>query len=216
MTRSDARTLMAGWLDDPNQTYFTPALMNVWLNLAQRTVQLKLIQAGENYYEKPVETTLEDGQADYALPSDCVGIHRIEIVLSGTGVTEERQKLEEITNGQMDMVSIEKGIPGNYLLKKDRITLFSTPDASCDGKILRLYYAPRVEDLTGDADTLDVPEQYAEYTAALATLNGFVKDDRAPENLMLVISRNEKLLEKTASNRTIDRPRQIVETGWDD
>lgn len=216
MTRIEARTIVWGWLDDPQGAYFTEALVNTWLNLAQREVQKRLLQAGQNWYMKPVQTTTVASQADYVLPSDFLVEHRIEIVISGTGVNENRQPLEAITLNQQDQVSIGLGVPTNYYIKKDRVTLSPTPQQAYT---MRLYYSPRVSDLTQDTDTFDVPEQFVEYVPIVAALNGFIKDDRAPDNLLIKKKEYEDLLKQSAVGRTQDSSRRVVsrntfDRGW--
>lgn len=209
MTRGEIRALMSSWLDDVNQTYFTPAQQNVWINLAQRQVQQMLLQAGENFYMRPVETILVTDQADYVLPADFMVEHRIEIIISGTGPNENRQPLLPITTNQQDLVSIATGVPSNYYIKKDRITISPTPQQSY---VMRLYYSPRVTDLVNDADTPDVPEQFMEFVAILAALDGFIKDDRSSENLMAKKLPYEMLLKQMAEDRLQDQPRSVVMT----
>lgn len=207
MTRSDLRTLVLSWLDDTQGAYFTAAQVNVWLNMAQREVQKLLLQAGENYYMKPVETTTVSSQSDYVLPSDFMVEHRLEIVISGSGPTENRQALTPITTNQQDLISIALGNPTNYYIKKDRVTLSPTPQQSYT---LRLYYSPRVTDMASDSDSPDVPEQYMEYVAILAAYDGFIKDDRAPNNLVAKKEKYEQLLKQMAEDRTQDLSRQVV------
>ncbi len=209
MTRAEIRTLVLGWLDDPNGTYFTASLINTWINLSQRKVQIKLLQAGENYYMKPVETLTVASQSDYVLPADFFVCHRVEYVASGTGVNEQRQGLAEITTNQQELISVNLGTPSNYYIKKDRITISPTPDTS--NKVLRLYYSPLVQDLSNDADEPDVPEQFHELVAVYAAYNGFIKDDRAPDNLVLLKQDLEKQLTEIAEDRTQDVGRQVVQ-----
>lgn len=209
MTRSEIKTLVLSWLDDPASGYFTDANLNVWCNLATRQVQMLLLQAGQNFYEKAVETNFVIGQADYALPSDFIVEHRLEIVKSGTGVNEDRQALDMITPMQQDFIPISSGTPQAYQIKKDRFTVSPTPDATL---LMRLYYSPRVTDLASDSDTPDVPEQYMEYVAILTAYNGFIKDDRVPNNLLAKKIEFETLLKQMAAARTQDKPRQIVTT----
>lgn len=207
MTRSEIRTLVLSWLDDTNGGYFTSSQVNTWINLAQREVQLKLLEAGENFYMKPVETTTVSGQADYVFPSDFITLHRLELVISGTGVNENRQPLSPITTNQQDLVAITSGIPSNYYIKKDRVTISPTPNAAYT---MRLYYSPKVVDLTSDTDTPDVPEQYMEYVALIAAFNGYIKDDRMAQNLMAKKEKFEKAIERIAEERTQDIARQVV------
>jgi len=207
MTRLQLAQLVSYWLDDLQMTYFTPTQLNTWLNLGQRQVQQKLLQAGQNWYMKPVETLTVANQADYVLPSDFMQEHRIEIVLSGTGPQENRQGLTPMTTNQQDLVSIVAGTPTNYFIKKDRITVSPTPSQQW---VMRLYYSPRVPDMTADSDSPDVPEQFMEYVALLACQDGFIKDDRTMENLQTKRAMYEQLLEKMANDRTMDLPRQVV------
>jgi len=208
MLVSTAITLMSSWLDDPNNGYFTQANCITWLNLAQRHVQNELLQAGNNWYVKPVETTLVVGQSDYLLPLDFIQEHRIEIVLNDYGTPNENcQAITPITINQQDMVSRRLGNPTNYYFKKDRMTISPTPQTA---NVMRLYYSPRVTDVTLTSDSLDVPEQFAEYVCLTATFDGFIKDDRVPDNLVLKKNRYEEMIKKMAVDRINDIPRQVV------
>lgn len=210
MTVGEIQTLMCSWLDDPQQTYFTPAQTLVWINLAQRKAQMELLQAGQNWYMKPVQTVTVQYQTDYVLPDDFMVEHRLELVLSGTGFNENRQALTPITTNQQDLVSLASGTPTNYYIKKDRVTITPTPDQA--NQILRIYYSPRVIDVTSTSDVPDVPEQFMEYVAILAAFNGFIKDDRAPDNLVIKRAEYEQILTQMKNERTQDLSRQVVLT----
>lgn len=208
MTRADLKQLIRSWCDDLRGTYFTDDQLNLYLNMAQREVQKQLLQAGENYYMKPVETLTVMGQSDYVLPVDFFYEHRIEIVLSGTGPTENKQSLVVITTNQQDLFSVVLGTPGSYYIKKDRITLLPTPQQQW---VMRLYYSPVVVDMTDDTDTPDVPLQFQEYVAVIAAFDCFVKDDRVPNNIQMKKDAYEKLLKQAAEDRTQDMSRQVVQ-----
>lgn len=207
MTRAEIRTLMRSWLDDASGGYFDDSTCNTWINLAHRQLQMLLLQAGQNWYEKPAETLTVRGQADYVLPSDFVTEQRLEIVQSGTAENEIRQKLIEVTTNQQDFVPISLGLPNYYTIRKDRFTVYPTPDAAYT---IRLYYSPLVSDLGADSDVPDVPEQFMEYVAVLAAYNGFIKDDRPPQNLTAKMAQFEMLLKQMAADRTQDAPRSVV------
>jgi hypothetical protein len=210
MTVGDIQTLMLSWLDDMQGAYFTPAQTLVWINLAQRKAQMELLQAGQNWYMMPVQTVTVQYQQDYVLPDDFMVEHRLELVLSGTGFNENRQALTPMTTNQSDLVQLSPGTPTNYYIKKDRVTIFPTPDQA--NMVLRLYYSPRVQDLTSTSDVPDVPEQFMEYVAILATFNGFIKDDRAPDNLVIKRAEYEQILQQMKNERTQDLSRQVVLT----
>jgi len=210
MTRLQIQNLVLSWLDDDNAGYFTPSIVQTWINLAHRQVQMQLLQAGENYYEIVVETQTVTNQADYVLPADFMVLHRLELVLSGTGLNENKQPIQFMTTNQQDLVCVAStGTPSNYILKKDRFTLFPAPSQVWT---MRLYYSPIVSDLASDSDVPDCPEQYMEYIAILAAFNGFIRDDMVPQNLQAKKLDFEMLLKQMAEDRNQDQSRQVVQT----
>lgn len=216
-TVANLTTLMLSWFDDESAGYFNPADTLQWLNFAQREVQKQLIMAGENYYVLPVETLLVVNQADYVLPSDFLKEHRIEIVVSGTGINEVKQPLVMITLNEADLVSSNSGTPMNYYIKKDRFTVLPTPSTAY---VMRMYYSYKIPELTLTSNIPDIPEEFMEYVALLAAYNGFIKDDRAPENLTMKITEYKDRLKQYADDRTQDSSRHVVMTstydanGW--
>lgn len=208
MTRTTVKSIVLSWLDDANASYFTDANLNNWINQAQKHAQFILVQSGHNWYMKPVETYTVIGQTDYILPSDFVEAHRFEIILSGTGVNENRQFLSRITTNEQDLVSITSGPPVAYYIKKDRVTVSPTPDQAY---LMRLYYSALVGDLSNDSDSLDVPEEFCEYVCLLTAFNGFIKDDRVPDNLLAKKIEFEKLFKDMAVDRTTDSSRHVVQ-----
>jgi hypothetical protein len=207
LTRAQISSLVLSWLDDVQQGYFDATSVNTWINLSQRQVQMELLQAGQNWYEQRVTTSTVVGQQDYQLPSDFMVLHRLEIVISGTGTNENRQPLTPITINQQDMVSIPNGTPTNYIMNKDRVTIYPAPQQVYT---MRMYYSYRVADLVNDSDVPDIPEQFMEYSALLAAFDGFIRDDRAPENLITKKSKYENLLQQMKNDRSQDVARQVV------
>lgn len=86
------------------------------------------------------------------------------------------------------------------------------PAPNASNLVLRLYYSPMVADLSGDSDVPDVPEQFMEYVAIIAAYNGFIKDDRVPDNLIVKAKGYEELMKKAVTQRTQDRSRSVVIT----
>lgn len=209
MTRAQISQLILSWLDDEKQGYFNANDVNMWINLAQRQVQMQLLQAGQNWYVIPVETQTVLGQGDYILPANFMSLNRLEIVLSGTGDQENRQPVSAFTLNQQDLSTVVNGTPTNFYMKKDRFTLMPTPSQAW---VMRLYYSYRVQDLQNDSDVPDVPEQFMEYLALLACFDGFIKDDRAPDNLVQKRVTYENLLQQMKNDRTQDHPRMVVAT----
>ena len=215
MTLLQLRTLCLSWLDDINGGYFTTAQMNVFLNNAQKEVQKLLLQSGELYYTKSVETTMVVNQTDYVIPTDFLKVHRLLIVLSGTSPNEETQTLQSITLNQQDLFDNQSTNPLAYYLKRSRFVMVPPP---ANALVLRIEYSYLVADMTLDADVPDVPTQYQEYIAVLATIDGFLKDGRDASMMLTKKAFYEELMKQDQQNRKQDGPRMVVTTrseGWE-
>jgi hypothetical protein len=209
MTFLELQNLILDWLDDPNAGYFTLAKVKQWINNAQKEVQKRLLQAGENWYLTCEQTTTVANQSDYALPDDFLKSHRVCIVTSPGTTSEVERELQPITLNQQDLVINQPGEPECFFLKKARMVLVPKPDQAYT---LRLYYSYRVADMTIDTETPDAPEQYHELIAVEGALNGFIKDARDPSVLLAKKKEYEKLFERDAENRVEDTPREVVVT----
>jgi hypothetical protein len=200
-------------LDDPNGDYFTAAQVNVWLNNAQRELQKRLINMGENYYVERMLGTLVVGTDTYTLPTDFKKCHKLEIVLSGTGVNQQRRTLDPVTLIQIDQET-NSGIPRLYCFKRNAIIIRPIPDQAYP---IYLHQSYQVVDMTTDADIPDVPQDYDEYIAIRATLDGFMKDQRQPTDFVMDKKKEyEKMFESDAQRRDVSKPRMVVSTddGW--
>lgn len=213
MTRAELKTLMLSWLDDPNGGYFTDANLNVWLNNAQKQVQRELIQSGELFYAKEVQTSTVANTNEYTFPTDYLRHHKLEIIQSGTFPNENRIRMQQITPVEASFFGTGTGFPSAYYLKKNSFVLVKCPDQAYT---VAMLYSYLVADMTSDADTPDIPTQYHEYIALLAIEDGFLKDQRDP-NPMLTMKKEyyRKLMKEDAQNRAVDTPREVVVTQSD-
>jgi len=218
MTLAQLRSLVWSVVDDAQGIatgsggYFTTAQVDVFLNNAQRETQKQLLQAGEMYYLKTVESSLVVGQRDYVLPTDFLKCHRLEIVMNGTGANEDRAELQYITLNTQNMVPRYQGTPMAYAIKKNRVSLYPIPDLV---KTIRIYYSYRVEDLVNASDIPDVPEEFHEYLAILAAKDCFIKDDRNNANIAEKETKYLKRFEQMAEDRDESGPRYVIPTSQD-
>lgn len=211
MNRGELRGLVLQWLDDLQAGYFLPDQVNLWLNNAQKEAQKRLLQAGQNYYLVCAETVLNINQSEYVLPSDFRKWHRLEVIVSGWGTTNEsKYQVTPVTLNQQDLINMTPGDIAYYVLKKNRVKFFPTPNIPYH---IRLFYSYMVADMESDTDVPDVPEAYHEYLALLATQDGFMKDGRVPDLILKKISEYQEQMDRDANERLVDQPRQIVETG---
>lgn len=209
MTFRQLKDLVASWLDDLQFGYFTEPQVEVFINNATKEVQKRLIKAGQNYYNIPVQTTLVVNQNDYVLPDDFKKLHRLEVVISGSCPNESVQEILPITTNQQDLVPTGVGTPLCYYFKKSRLVLKPAPDTALT---MRMIYSYLVQDMTLDTDTPDVPESYHELIALLAAQDGFIKDGRSSPLLEKKLKQFEDDMDSDAQERNQDSPRSIVQT----
>lgn len=212
MTFLQLQTLVLSWLDDPNAGYFTTPQIKVWINNAQRELQKQLIQAGENWYLTCATTSTVANYDCYALPSDFLKLHKLEVVISGSGTTATTSIIFPNTVMQSNLNLIGPGTPSTYYLKKDCVVLRPVPDSA---KTLILNYSYRVSDMVYDSEEPDAPPQYHEYIAVLAALDGLLKDQRDPSPFMAKKNFYLDLMKQDAQNRKVDVPRMVVTTRED-
>lgn len=213
MTLSQLRTLVLSWLDDPNAQYFTTAQVNVWLNNAQREVQKQLIQAGENFYVTRVSTTTVQNYDTYALPTDFMRLHKLELLTEGTTTpptyNQVRQQITPVTLVQLDKVSMSTGKPTVHAIRKNCLILRPIPD---NAYTIYMDYSPEVVDMSSDSSTPDVPLRYQEYIAVLAAFDGLLKDNRDPSTLLAKKQFYLDLMKQDSQNRNVDESRSVVAT----
>lgn len=207
MNLGQIRALACSWLDDVNQTYFTPAQMNVFINNAQRECQKQLLQNGENYYTVRASAPTVQNQDVYSLPLDFLKINKLEILVTGTTPNQVRQLLTPVTLVTLDQVSMTTGLPVAYAMKKNCFVLRPIPDNTYT---LYLDYSYRVIDMTVDSSIPDVPQQYHEYLAVLAAIDGFLKDQRDPSPFFTKRDFYLSLMKQDAENRDVSAPRSII------
>ena len=212
MTFLEIQDLVLTWLDDADAGYFTRPQVRRFVNNALRETQKQLIQSGESWYLKCVQTNTIANKDAYALPADFLKLHRLEIITSGDGTQIQDAKAVLLPMTPMESTSVPTG-PGTssvYYLKKNCLVLKSVPDRSYP---IRLLYSYAASDMVIDTEIPDVPVPYQEYLAVLATIDGFMKDQRdASQFLAGKKSSYETLMKQDANNRNVDFPRSIVRT----
>lgn len=214
MTFGEIKTLVSVWLDDLNYGYFTQSQVETWVNNATNEVQKRLLKAGENFYTKCVITTLNSVssfQTDYVLPSDFRELQRLEVITSGLGTVDETSyTVNQITLNQQDLITQTSGTPFAYYIKKNRLVVLPAPDQDYT---LRMWYAYMVPYMVDDGETPDVPQEYHELIALLATESGFLRDDRVPSLIAKKIVDYQTMLDQDAKRRRVDQPRRVRVTG---
>lgn len=206
------QNLVSYWVDDLNMTYFTPTQIQLFLNNAQQEANKKLIQFNDDWYLKCGQAYTVQFQECYVTPSDFEKVNHMDLILGGTPGQEQRVTLNHSTQAEADLVNYSAGQPITFFLEKNCLIFRPVPD---NAYLIRMYYSYRVSDMVYPTDLPDVPVQYHEYLAVLATLDCFLKDQRDPTPFMNKKAYYEELMRQSATDRMVDKPREIVTT-YDD
>lgn len=201
--------------DDIQQTYFTSAMWDIFLNVAAKECQKKLLAAGNNWYlQVNTSQTLVNGTANYALPANTINVNRVEIV-QNPGVNENWYALQDITLNQQSYFKASSSITGApscfYMQGASTMVFVPTPDASVAGRTVRLWYSPLIADVTSDSATLDIPDEFHTYVVLLATVMCFLKDSRDSSLIVASMKDTEMRLEKAAIERAQTSASRVVE-----
>lgn len=210
MNLSALQTMVSYLVDDLQLGYFTQAQLLVFINNGQREVQKRLLQTPGNWYVERVNTPTVQFQSDYALPSDFLKIHRVELVLSGTPPNEVKGPLDAITINETDQLPPGPGTPSCYWTIQNTLSIYPAPDTA--NQTLRLYYSYLVADMVNPTDIPNVPNQYQELIAWFAIRNCFTKDQRDPAPVMAEIAIYEAMMKQDSQQRDVSRGRRIVST----
>lgn len=208
MTFLDIQDQVLDWLDDPRASYFTRPIIRKWINNAQTEAQKQLLDANENWYVRCSTTTLVQNQSCYVLPEGFLKLHHLEVVTDNTGNTQPLV-LKHSTQGEADAFRGSQWGPSTFFLEKNCLILRGTPQNVYP---LRMHWSRLVSPMTLDSEIPDVPPQYHEYLAVLATMDGKVKDDRDMTNILKKHEYYTQMMTVDKKQRLQDRPRRVVRT----
>jgi len=206
------QNLVSYWVDDPNLTYFTPIQVQTFLNNAQQEVNKRLIQYNDSWYLRCAQTYTVQLQECYVLPQDFEKVNHLDLILGGSPGNEQRVTLNHSTQAEADLVNYSSGQPITFFLAKNNLIFRPLPD---NAYLVRMYYSYRVSDMSNMTDIPDCPTEYQEYLAVLASIDCFLKDQRDPSPFLAKKTYYEELMQQSATDRMIDKPREVVCT-WDD
>lgn len=210
MNLGEMKEYIGSLVDDKAYSYFTETELVRFLNQAAREVQKKLIQSGNNWYLK-IDSSIPTvvGQQEYSVPTDFLKMNRVELVTGISTPSESVITLNNMTLNQQDYFTNLNSTPVGYYLRKDKFALVPRPDSV---KTLRLWYTYRITDVSGNTQTIDVPEEFHTYLCHLAAIQCFLKDNRDPSLLLGWTKEVEENLKRDAMERTQDRAVSVVVT----
>jgi len=179
MNRSELRTALRSLLNEDTAGFWTDAQLNTYLNLANDRVNSIVSATREDYFTISATFATVQGTQNYAFPSDCRFIRRLEIY--DPNDTNYIIKLDELrwprieANG--DWLFTNQGMPKRYTIRGQQFSLYPIPDTVYN---MRLYYDSRPGNMDSDSDSPDTPTDFHDmlvYWAALLAKKQNEEDD---------------------------------------
>ena len=202
VTLQTARTEVRSILDEPNAQFWSDAELNSWLNQGAQDIAR---QAQALWMQADV--TCVPLQQYYALPSDFLGIHRIDYQLNNS---DQTYTLEFRNIKTMDEIwgilhQLPAAFPQAFYLWNDTGTpgggmYFALYPVPADTGTFIVYYYRNAQPATADAQLLDVTPAYEDIAYEYAVYKAKRKD-RDPtwqEARQLYLEQLQHMFDKTS------------------
>jgi hypothetical protein len=176
---------------------------------------------GNDYFVQLPYTYTTTGQIDpvtqaqtFPLPSDFYKLLRCEVALNkndpNSWITLRQFQAIQANLWNYPNVYTFYGITNlRYRLWGNNLQL--VPLASA-GQTIRIWYAPRPNQLINDTDTLDAISGYEEYIVADVAIKALAKTEEDPQVFMLQKAALLKRIEEAAENRNVGEPQQVSDS----
>lgn len=145
---------------DNTSSFYTDAVLRTYVNMIQDELVSVINQADELYFVTQSYLNIVGGTAEYAIPSGCITLKRVEdnrdpvrpSEILPTGLNQR-----EIQNRFIDAsgaISIN-----NYYLRGNQIILTDTPTFT-NASAVRLHWVRKLGDLSAGSETSEIPVEH--------------------------------------------------------
>lgn len=232
MTFANIRTEVRTYLDEATAADWTDAQLNRFIN----DRYLKLIQAVEKVFEgyyiiSAVANSVAD-QQEYQLPSDFKRMRRVEIDYDpdNSDSTPQRALPINIDEVRRDLGQTNIGVtflrrPIYYIVGGEgsnaNMGFVPIPDeaSSTGDEAIKIWYVPRQDELSADADDPKVPDEYQYLIAIGATADALRKGQQemdAADRFEAKYDREVLKMQEELEDRVTEESKHIVDTSaWD-
>lgn len=220
-TLLEIRNTAKQYSDLVNSNFITDAEWNGYINLSYFELYDLLIQKyGDDYYvASPYSITTAGTSQRYALPADFYKMLGLDLQVGSSPdswvtirpfmFAERNQYALPNMQSFFGYTNLKYRINGNFLML--------IPIASA-GQVLRLWYCPRLTELTADTSTVDGISGWQDYICVDAAMKAVCKQELDPSALM---ARKQGLIariESAAENRDAGSPQVVSDSrstdGW--
>lgn len=213
VTLLSLRTELRRRIDRVNSNFFTNPELNEYLSKSYKELYDILIQKfGDDYFVADPHDFVTTNAETYALPDDFYKLLGVDAQYNGANdgngwVTLRQFMLQERNSFTLPNYQAFYGITNlRYRLRGNTLWFTPTPQA---GQLLRLYYCPRPDDLTLDADTVDGVSGWEEYIICDAAIKCMVKEESDPTAFGAQKAALLQRIESAAENRNAGQPQTV-------
>jgi hypothetical protein len=210
MTLLQLRTAVRQRADQVNSTFISDAELTSFVNQSYYELYDLLVQKyGDAYFVKtPPGTITTDGTNEtFALPTDLYKLLGVDLQTSGSPsgwiTLRPFMMAERNRNWRPNGMAVQGFTNLKYRLSGSTLWLSPLP---ASGQTLRVWYVPRMTELSADADLLDGISGWTEYVIVDAAIKCMVKEESDPSALMAQKTGLVKRIEEAAGNRDEGAP----------
>lgn len=160
--RSNIRTQVRSYLDEPTATDWTEAELNTLVNVYYHQVYAAAVEVYEDYKVSTSNITTIADQQEYSLPTDLFKIRRVEVNydVSNANSIPLRALPVPMDSVRRDLGNQNLGVTIQrspvYFLRGTVIGFIPVPDKAGTNAI-KIWYVPTLSDLSDDTTNIDIP-----------------------------------------------------------
>lgn len=218
-TLSELRTLARQYSDMVNSNFVTDSEFNAYLNLAYFELYDILIQKyGDDYFvASPYSITTDGTSYLYALPSDFYKMIGLDLQLGNSDTSWVTIKpfmfIDRNRYATPNFQSFYGVTNLRYRLSGGNLFLTPTPSS---GQTLRLWYLPKLSELTSDGSTVNGISGWQDYLPIDAAIKALAKEESDTSALQLRKNMLIQRIESAAEGRDAGSPQVVGDSQWSD
>lgn len=198
--------------DMVNTEFITDSEWATMLNGSLYELYDLLIQCyGNNYFATSLELTT-DGTATITLPTDFYKSLGVDAKVGGTDqwVSLSRYEFAERNRFQsLGKVSVGAGRALRYQLFGNTLRFDPTPES---GQTIRLWYAPKLEQLVYDSDSFNFFSGWSEYVVVDCAIKALQKEESDVSVFAMQKADMKRRIESAAENRDVGQSFRVSDT----
>jgi hypothetical protein len=220
MTLLQLRTAARQRADQVNSTFVSDPELTGYVNQsAYELYDLMVAAYGDAYFAKtpPYSFTTDGTNETFALPTDLYKLLGVDLQTNGAPngwlTLRPFNMAERNRNWRPNAAPIVGFTSLRYRLSGSNLWLTPLPSS---GQTVRIWYVPRMTELSADADILDGMSGWTEYVIVDAAIKMMVKEESDPSALMAQKAGLLKRITEMAPNRDEGAPPTVSDVNGPD